>query len=120
MKTEILFPEVANLCGDLMNVTYLRQCCPKMEVVVRTASSATYCFLNCSKRSDRSCLMSLIIPFCVWKRFPRDAPFQRFFHAKHYSIHAEPCQFAPPLRAGKTCGKMNAENSIFKKGAVLC
>ena len=33
MKTEILFPEVANLCGDLMNVTYLRQCCPKMEVV---------------------------------------------------------------------------------------
>ena len=33
MKTEILFPEVANLCGDLMNVTYLRQCCPEMEVV---------------------------------------------------------------------------------------
>ena len=28
MKTEILFPEVANLCGDLMNVTYLRQSCP--------------------------------------------------------------------------------------------
>ena len=33
MKTEILFPEVANLCGDLMNVTYLRQSCPEMEVV---------------------------------------------------------------------------------------
>ena len=33
MKTEILFPEVANLCGDLMNVTYLRQSCPDMEVV---------------------------------------------------------------------------------------
>ena len=32
MKTEILFPEVANLCGDLMNVTYLRQSCPEMEV----------------------------------------------------------------------------------------
>ena len=24
MKTEILFPEVANLCGDLMNVTFGR------------------------------------------------------------------------------------------------
>lgn len=33
MKTEILFPEVANLCGDLMNVTYLQQSCPEMEVV---------------------------------------------------------------------------------------
>jgi hypothetical protein len=76
--------------------------------------------LNCSKRSDRSCLMSLIVPFCVRKRFPRDALFSALFHAEHYNIHAEYCQFAPPLRAGKTCGKMNAENSIFKKGAVLC
>ena len=33
MKTEILFPEVANLCGDLMNIRYLRQCCPELEVL---------------------------------------------------------------------------------------
>lgn len=33
MKVEILFPEVGNLCGDLMNIRYLRQCCPELEVV---------------------------------------------------------------------------------------
>ena len=43
MKTEILFPEVANLCGDLMNVTYLRQCCPEMEVVETGLKAWTWC-----------------------------------------------------------------------------
>ena len=33
MKVEILFPEVGNLCGDLMNIRYLRQCCPELEVL---------------------------------------------------------------------------------------
>ena len=33
MKVEILFPEVGNLCGDLMNIRYLHQCCPELEVV---------------------------------------------------------------------------------------
>ena len=39
MKTEILFPEVANLCGDLMNVTYLRQSCPASAPSTAWASS---------------------------------------------------------------------------------
>ena len=33
MKIEVLFPEVCNLCGDLMNIRYLQQCCPEIEVV---------------------------------------------------------------------------------------
>ncbi|MGM9661758.1 MAG: hypothetical protein ACI3WR_01530 [Oscillospiraceae bacterium] len=33
MKIEILFPEVANLYGDLMNVEYLCRCCPGTEVI---------------------------------------------------------------------------------------
>lgn len=33
MKIEILFPEICNLCGDLMNIRYLQQSCPQVEVV---------------------------------------------------------------------------------------
>lgn len=33
MKIEVLFPEVANLYGDLMNVEYLRRSCGEIEVV---------------------------------------------------------------------------------------
>lgn len=33
MRIEVLYPEVGNLCGDLMNVRYLQQCCPALEVV---------------------------------------------------------------------------------------
>lgn len=33
MKIEVLFPEVANLYGDLMNVEYLRRSCDEIEVV---------------------------------------------------------------------------------------
>ena len=33
MKIEVLFPEICNLCGDLMNVRYLQQSCPEVQVV---------------------------------------------------------------------------------------
>lgn len=33
MKIEVLFPEICNLCGDLMNIRYLTQCEPSLEVV---------------------------------------------------------------------------------------
>lgn len=33
MKVEVLFPEVANLSGDLMNIRYLKQCCDELEIV---------------------------------------------------------------------------------------
>lgn len=33
MKVEVLFPEVANLYGDLMNVEYLRRSCGEIEIV---------------------------------------------------------------------------------------
>ncbi|MBO4853567.1 MAG: hypothetical protein J5482_00270 [Oscillospiraceae bacterium] len=33
MRVEYLFPEVCHLCGDGMNIRYLRQCCPELEVV---------------------------------------------------------------------------------------
>lgn len=33
MKIEILFPEVANLYGDLFNIRYLKQCLPEVEIV---------------------------------------------------------------------------------------
>lgn len=33
MKIEILYPEVANLYGDMSNVRYLRQCLPEAEFV---------------------------------------------------------------------------------------
>ena len=32
MRIEVLYPEVANLYGDLMNVEYLRRSCPEIEV----------------------------------------------------------------------------------------
>lgn len=33
MKAEVLFPEVGNLSGDLMNIRYLKQCCNALEIV---------------------------------------------------------------------------------------
>ncbi len=33
MKIEVLYPEIANLYGDLANVTYLARSCPEIEVV---------------------------------------------------------------------------------------
>lgn len=33
MKIEVLYPEVANLYGDLENVTYLKKSCPEIEIV---------------------------------------------------------------------------------------
>ena len=33
MKIEVLFPEIGNLCGDLMNIRYLQQCCSDIEVI---------------------------------------------------------------------------------------
>ena len=41
MKVEILFPEVGNLCGDLMNIRYLRQCCPELELSLIHISEPT-------------------------------------------------------------------------------
>ena len=32
MKIEVLFPEICNLYGDLMNVKYLKHCCPDIEL----------------------------------------------------------------------------------------
>ena len=33
MKIEVLFPEVCNLCGELTNISYLRRCCPEIQVI---------------------------------------------------------------------------------------
>ena len=33
MRAEILFPEVCNLYGDLQNISYLKRCCPALEIV---------------------------------------------------------------------------------------
>ena len=33
MKIEVLYPEVCNLYGDLMNIEYLRRSCGDIEVV---------------------------------------------------------------------------------------
>ena len=33
MRVEVLFPEICNLSGDGMNIRYLRQCCPALEIV---------------------------------------------------------------------------------------
>ena len=33
MKIEVLFPEVANLYGDLENISYLQKSCPEIEIV---------------------------------------------------------------------------------------
>lgn len=33
MKIEVLFPEVGNLSGDLMNIHYLKQCCNSLEII---------------------------------------------------------------------------------------
>lgn len=33
MIVEVLYPEVCNLCGEGANISYLKQCCPEMEVI---------------------------------------------------------------------------------------
>ena len=33
MKIEVLYPEIANLYGDLENITYLQKSNPEIEVV---------------------------------------------------------------------------------------
>lgn len=33
MKIEVLFPEIANLYGDLENISYLQKSCPEIEIV---------------------------------------------------------------------------------------
>ena len=45
MTIEILFPEVANLYGDLMNIDYLCRACPGTEII-RTSLSAEPAFVN--------------------------------------------------------------------------
>ena len=45
MKVEVLFPEVANLSGDLMNIRYLKQCCDELEIV-ETDLKSRPAFLN--------------------------------------------------------------------------
>lgn len=45
MKIEVLFPEVANLYGDLQNAEYLRRCCADIEIVETTLKD-TPCFLS--------------------------------------------------------------------------
>ena len=33
MKIEVLYPEVCNLCGEYANISYLKTCCPEIEVI---------------------------------------------------------------------------------------
>ena len=33
IRIEVLFPEIANLYGDLENISYLKKSCPEIEVV---------------------------------------------------------------------------------------
>ena len=33
MTVEVLYPEICNLSGDSMNIRYLHQCCPQLEIV---------------------------------------------------------------------------------------
>ena len=33
MIVEVLYPEVCNLCGEGANISYLKQCCPEIEVI---------------------------------------------------------------------------------------
>ena len=33
IRIEVLFPEIANLYGDLENIEYLKKSCPEIEVV---------------------------------------------------------------------------------------
>ena len=33
MKIEVLYGEVCNLCGELTNISYLRACCPEIQVI---------------------------------------------------------------------------------------
>lgn len=33
MRIEVLYPEVCNLCGESANISYLKACCPEMEVI---------------------------------------------------------------------------------------
>jgi len=40
MKIEVLFPEVANLFGDMMNIEYLHRCVPEAEIVRTSLRSA--------------------------------------------------------------------------------
>lgn len=45
MKIEVLFPEVGNLSGDLMNIRYLKQCCNEL-VIVETDLKSRPAFLD--------------------------------------------------------------------------
>ena len=33
MKVEVLYPEVCNLCGEQANISYLKTCCPEIQVI---------------------------------------------------------------------------------------
>ena len=45
MKVEVLFPEVCNLCGESANISYLKTCCPEIEIV-ETDLHTRPCFLD--------------------------------------------------------------------------
>ncbi len=49
MRMEVLFPEICNLYGDLMNAEYLQKCCPDLERV-DTSLRDEPCFV--SERPD--------------------------------------------------------------------
>ncbi len=46
LKTEILFPEVANLYGDLENISYLKKCSDELEVITDSLTEEPYFVKN--------------------------------------------------------------------------
>ena len=51
MKIEILFPEVANLYGELANISYIRNSCPECEII-ETSLKETPRFLSVDSDID--------------------------------------------------------------------
>ena len=53
MKIEVLFPEVANLYGDLSNIEYLKKCLNDDVEIIETSLNDEPAFVKQNGRNDR-------------------------------------------------------------------
>ena len=63
MKIEVLFPEVANLYGDLSNIEYLKKCLNDDVEIIETSLNDEPAFV---KQNDIACIAPPALPMGFW------------------------------------------------------
>lgn len=71
MKIEVLFPELCNLYGDLLNITYLEKCLPTAEIIKTTINEVPkfineqidFIYLGPMTEKTQEKVISVLLPY---------------------------------------------------------